>query len=94
MSWTIDIKADRDIMVEDVQTVVDELPEELHSFFGGTSRQPWGWSCAADIYNPKGRCLTIHGAAFSAGKADDMVVALKKGLKKLGYKTRKGRMNR
>lgn len=93
MSWNLDIKADKDIKEEDVLRAVEGLPRELHGFFGGTSRQSWGWSCATDIYNPKGRCLTIHGAGFSRHLAEEMSHELMKGLRKLGYKTRKGRIS-
>lgn len=63
MSWTIDLKANKDIKQEDVDSIAINMPQ-LSSFMGN-SKQSWGWSCAVDVWNPEGRGLTLHGAGFS-----------------------------
>jgi hypothetical protein len=89
------LKADKDILEGDVDKVVDDLPEHLQSCFPGfgTSKQPWGWSCATDIWNPKGHELTIRGAYFSRGNAEDMAKFVAGRLRKKGYKIRTSRIS-
>ena len=99
MGWSCYLKADKNIKESDVDAIVAGLPDELQALRPGftlpgatqlfqPSKQAWGWSCATDISKPKGREICISGAHFSYEHAEDMRVALKKGLKEKGYKVR------
>lgn len=88
MGWRITLKADRPIMDEDVQKIVDELPEDLTApFFGPFPyRTSWGWLAATDIYYPEGNELELGGSySISGAKARPMAERLTSELEKLGY---------
>ena len=60
MSWYIDIKTDRTIEENDIQHIVDNLPEYLCPI--RFKKQDWGWPCVVDVFLPKANSITIHGA--------------------------------
>ena len=88
MGWSIDFKADKNILEEDIQAIVDNLPSELSQKWGN-SRQYWGWSTAVDINNPEGNKFYISGAY---GLSDHIAIEfrdyLRREMKKKGYKIR------
>lgn len=90
MSWTMRLSADKDIRQEDIDSIAPELLQL--SPVWPNSKQPWGWSCAVDIYNPEGRSLTLHGAGFSWHVAEGFAKTLASDLKERGYKIRIGEM--
>ena len=84
MGWKITLKANRPIFNEDIQAVIDNLPEDLQG--AGFPDQTWGWLAATDIYYPEGNELEIAGSYTQSGhKAELMAQTLKMGLEKLGY---------
>lgn len=91
MSWSITISASTDIKKENIDDIVDNLPEKLsrkqaYKKIGAKVGQDWGWSCATDIYLPEGRKLKVRGAGFSRHLSREMVSHIKEELRKKGYK--------
>jgi len=91
MSWTITLKADKDIRQEDIDKAVETLSDELkNTEFGPGVKYRWGWSCIVDIFNPEEKTLDIHGSKPAAFKAKAVSKHLAKFLKKCGYKIKIG----
>ncbi len=87
MSWFINITANTDIKKKDINKIVAKLPQELKNNFAFiSSKQDWGWSCATDIYKPKGKKLHVCGAGYSRHLSQKMVDYLKIELRRIGYK--------
>ena len=73
MSYRCTIYTTQAIKLQDIQNIVDNLPQEF-SGYGGNSKQIWGWSCGCDIYNPKGTHIDIGGSESISGNiAKDFV---------------------
>lgn len=66
MSYRCTLLADKNIKKEDIDVIIDNLPNNLCSPFGN-SKQSWGWSCACDVYNPVENKLDIGGAYSISG---------------------------
>lgn len=85
MSYSCSLKANRDILEKDIDSIVENLPEKF-SAFGGNCKQSWGWHCGCDVYIPKEEILTIGGSySISGNIADDFVAYFKDELQKLNY---------
>jgi len=97
MGWTITLKSDREISIDDVSKVVDALPPKLIGYasaVGCKIRQSWGWSAGVDIYNPQNKTLKLHGSYSMSGDiAEESAKFISVGLKKLGYKIRIGEIS-
>lgn len=56
MSWSYSIYTKENITVEDVQKIINELPDNWFRFNGERDEKPikqdWGWSTIVDISNP------------------------------------------
>ena len=96
MGWTIKIKSDRDITEKDIDGIVSILPTNLKGWaesMGAKIKQPWGWSVGVDIYNPKGKELTLHGSFSMSGNiAEESAKFISSELKKIGHKIRVGKI--
>lgn len=82
MGWSLRLKADKDIKVEDVETVLENA-----------IRVTWGWkTMGVDINLPEGRELRLSGAWYSVDCAKPAARVVKNGLKKLGYEIWAGKV--
>ena len=97
MGWSIELKSDKEISVDDVSKVVDILPSHLKGYIasmGCNVRQSWGWTVGVDIRNPEGKKLKLHGSYSMSGNiAIDSAKFISEELRKLGHKIRIGKIN-
>lgn len=97
MGWSINLKSNREISVDDVSKVVDVLPPNLKGAANHPewkSRQPWGWSVGVDIWNPENKTLKLRGSYTMSGNiAIDSAKFISDELTKLGHKIKMGKIN-
>ena len=95
MSWSIDLKADRNIPVRSVKTALRALGEmgaEPPRRGRPAAEQEWGWSCTVDVSRPRGRMLPLSGAGFSKTEAEGFAESLALQLRRLHLKISVGRL--
>ena len=70
MGWSCTIEADRDILEDDIQDVLKNMPHNLGTsyLYKEISRQSWGWSAKVDVWNPEGKEMRIGGSYSISGK--------------------------
>lgn len=87
MGYRCTIKTDSYIDENDVQDMVDHIPETLQRYSFNNNKQVWGWSCACDIYKPEGNKIDIGGSySISGDIAEDFVKYFELQLKVKNYK--------
>lgn len=85
MGWHVTVTSGKTIPVEDVQKVIDELPEEF-GMKKTMEKQSWGWPCYGDVMKPSGNKISLGGACSMSGdKAEEFTAAISNGLKNLGH---------
>ena len=88
MGWSVDYRSDKVITQEDIQGIVDNLPEEYLGM--GFPKQQWGWLTAVGIHNPIGNEISIGGSyGISGDIAERFANYFNRQLKKRGHKTRR-----
>ena len=89
MSWSANIKSDRNITQEEMQKIIDEMPDSISriSVFGKRNQlNGWGWSAGADIDIPIGNMVIIGGAyEVSEHLAEDTAKYIAGRLKENGH---------
>lgn len=86
MGWSASLKSNKEITFNEVNDIVNQLPEHL-SFFGFQPHlNEWGWNAATDISKRIGKELSISGSyGISGGKAETMAEYLKEKLEDNGH---------
>ena len=87
MSWSIDLKADRKIPPRSVATAL----LKMQAIDDAVALNEWGWTCAVDVSLPRGCVLTISGADFSAGDAEEFASELASAMRGLHFKITVGK---
>ena len=86
MGWYCVITADRELKIEDIQSVIDELPPGYRGF----GLQKWGWSAACDVRFPEKNTVMIGGSHdISGALAKPFVRYFTKKLKEKGFVVRR-----
>lgn len=87
MGWGATLKSNKEITFNEVDIIVNHLPDYL-LFFGSKPRlNEWGWSTATDISKPKDNELDISGSySISGDIAETMANYLKEKLEDNGHK--------
>lgn len=86
MGWSANLTSNKGITFEEVDDIVNQLPEFLLLFGHRVSLNEWGWSAATDISKPKNNELIISGSyRISGDKAETMVNYLKEKLEDKGH---------
>lgn len=91
LGWSIYINSDKPILEQDVDAIVEELPEILKGPWEHLGIKPkrsdGGWHSACDIFAPEDKTLRIGGSYGMSGHiAEQMAEHLKKELEKQGHK--------
>lgn len=87
MGWNLTLTSDKEITFEEVNEIVNGLPDYLGFFGYKPTLNEWGWSAATDISKPTGNELGISGSyGISADKARPMMKYLKSQLESNGHK--------
>lgn len=86
MGYIYNLKTNKTIKKQDVQDIVDTLPDNLQGAFKGKESN-WGWSCGCDIYYPIENILEIGGSyGISGDIAEEFVQHIISELEKKDYK--------
>lgn len=67
MGWSVTLCSSKIIAEDEIQDIVDCLPENLSSPIGN-GKQRWGWHTGVDISLPKGKTIRISGSYGISGK--------------------------
>jgi hypothetical protein len=80
MGWSLNIRSSRPIDADDVDAALRDIGADH-------IRQSWGWASLhrADVSNPSADGLTVSGAWYSFGGADDFAAELADRLTGRGY---------
>ena len=85
MSYSCKIKTDSFINEDDINDIVEHLPNHLSSPVCN-SKQMWGWSTGLDIWKPESNIITLGGSASISGDiAEEFVKYFEQQLKLKGY---------
>lgn len=91
MGWNINIITDKEILKQDVEEIVANLPDKYRSHLPSviSYKMSWGWSAYCDIKNPEGNMLPLSGSyGISGERAEEIAEYIKNEMKKIGYKAR------
>lgn len=88
MGYIIRIKANKEIKEQDIDNIVNELPDNLKGPMKSVGKQVWGWPCICDIILPKDNILEISGTYDISGHwAEQFVKFIQIKMDKKGYDT-------
>lgn len=65
MGYSCRIRSNKEIKREDVQKIIDRMPEHYQS----TGLKNWGWNMYCDISFPQGDRILISGESVNSGYA-------------------------
>lgn len=87
MGWSASLISDKEITFNEVENIVNRLPEHLLFCGFQPHLNEWGWNAATDISKPTGKELDISGSyGISGQKAETMAKYLKEKLEDNGHK--------
>lgn len=86
MGWSASLKSNKEITFNEVENIVNQLPDHLLFFGFKPNLNEWGWNAATDISKPKDNELDISGSyGISGDKAEIMANYLKEKLENNGH---------
>lgn len=88
MGWRADLVSQRTISEQEVNSIIESLPEQYHlpPYYGLKVRQSWGWSARCDVFAPVANRISISGAyGISGDIAEEFVKYFMSELKKYGH---------
>lgn len=69
MGWSIDITTSKDVSENDIDEIINDLPDFLTQGFG---KQKWGWSLAVDLCLRSSREISLSGSYSMSGENSEL----------------------
>lgn len=89
MGLSCNIICDRDILEDDIEDILKNMPDGLGWCMGTVNKQSWGWVAKVDVYLPTNNTMRLSGSYSCSGKYIDVFRKnFRNLLKKKGYKVR------